>query len=113
MNDIPLVSPRTSSPAPQLRRVRFRTAAAAVLALLGVLLGAGTAWADMGQSPPPNYVVVQQAMSYLVNDPSAMGAENALAKVNEVLSAPPAAGVDVAEVRQARSALQAGDPPPH
>ena len=63
------------------------------------------AWAHGGESAAEGYVMVQQALSYLVNDPSPAGTKNALMKVDEALVAKDQDGVAVAEVRQAKTAL--------
>jgi hypothetical protein len=78
---------------------------------------AGPAWADGGDPLDEGYVIVQQALSYLVNDASAAGTTEALMngttealmKVDEALAADDQDGVDVAVLREAKTALQAGD----
>ncbi|WP_315913557.1 hypothetical protein [Arthrobacter sp. lap29] len=67
------------------------------------------AWAHGGQSPTEGYVMVQQALSYLVTDPSPAGTAQALTKVNDALAAKDQDGVAVAEVKQAKADLMNGD----
>lgn len=79
------------------------------ISILGLTAGAGSAWAEGAQAPPPNYVTVQQALSYLVNDHSSMGNSDALMKVNDALAAQDAGGVNLGEVREAKTDLLAGN----
>ena len=79
------------------------------VAVLSITVAGQPAWADMGGPPAPGYVIVQQALSYLVTDPSPSATANALMKVDDALAAHDETGVDIAEVTQARSALRAGD----
>ncbi|WP_354157279.1 hypothetical protein [Arthrobacter sp. UYCu512] len=51
--------------------------------------------------------MVQQALGHLVHDPGKVGA--ALEKIDAALAAPDQDGVSVAEVQQAKAALQAGN----
>ena len=53
------------------------------------------------------YVLVQQALGHLAHDSSHVGVEGAMEKVNDALATKDQAGVDVAEVRQAKTALEA------
>ncbi|MCY0906411.1 hypothetical protein OS914_16180 [Arthrobacter sp. H14-L1] len=53
--------------------------------------------------------MVQQALSYLVNDSSQAGTTQALAKVDEALAAKDQDGVAVADVEQAKTDLMNGD----
>ncbi|MBN9151131.1 MAG: hypothetical protein KF739_00825 [Cryobacterium sp.] len=90
-------------------RVRRFAFFSLVLALLGVSVVGPPAWAHGGDGVTEGYVIVQQALSYLVNDTSPAGTMKALEKVDEVLIAEDQDGVDVAEVEQAKTALSAGD----
>ncbi|TDW28884.1 hypothetical protein EDD25_0543 [Cryobacterium psychrophilum] len=53
--------------------------------------------------------MVQQALTYLVNEPGQSGTTEALMKIDAVLTAEDQDGVDVATVTEAKAALQAGD----
>jgi hypothetical protein len=101
---------------PGLARYRARTGrigrlvvSSVLAAVLGVFLIGQPAWADGGQSANEGYVIVQQALSYLVNEPGMSGTTEALMKVNEALAAKDQDGVDVAKVEEAKAALKAGD----
>lgn len=83
--------------------------AAMVLTIAGVTVSAQAASADEGEASDEGYVIVQQALSYLVNEPGATGAESALMKVDEALAAEDQDGVTVADVEQAKIALNEGD----
>ena len=83
-------------------------AAAVLLAVLGGAAVAQPAWADGGQSAAEGYVMVQQALSFLVNDTGPDGTAQALVMVDDALAAKDQDGVAVAEVRAAKTALEAG-----
>ncbi|WP_354568584.1 hypothetical protein [Glaciihabitans sp. UYNi722] len=53
--------------------------------------------------------MVQQAISYLVNQPGATGTAQALVRVDNALAAKDQDGVDVATVQQAKMDLKAGN----
>ncbi|MES2094856.1 MAG: hypothetical protein V4531_13755 [Actinomycetota bacterium] len=80
-----------------------------VAAVMGVFLVGQPALADGGQSASEGYVIVQQALSYLVNDPGKSGTTEALMKVKEALAAKDQDGVDVSTLEEAGAALKAGD----
>lgn len=91
-----------------LRR-RFARAAALAFTAATILVGvAQPAWAET-EAPRPASLSVQQALSHLVNEPGATGASEAVMKVDEALQATDQSGVDLAELRQAKTALQRGD----
>ena len=79
-----------------------------LLAILSSAVLAQPASADEGDASTEGYVIVQQALSYLVNDTGPDAAAQALMKVDEALAAEDQEGVDVNQVRQAKSALEAG-----
>lgn len=79
------------------------------LALLGTAAVGQPAWADDAAPPAQGYVIVQQALSYLVTDPSSASTAQALMKVDEELAVTDQSGVNTAEVAKARVALQRGD----
>lgn len=79
-----------------------------LLAILSSAVLAQPASADEGDASTEGYVIVQQALSYLVNDTGPDAAAQALMKVDEALAAEDQEGVDVDQVRQAKSALEAG-----
>jgi hypothetical protein len=104
-------SRRRGSSAPHESRVgRFaRLVGTSVLvAVLGVLMVGQPAQAH-GQSSAEGYVIVQQALSYLVIEPDTMGASKALPKIEELLAAEDQDGVDVSKVNEAKVALTSGD----
>jgi len=100
------LSHRNEAGAGRVRRFAFSSL---VMVFLSVAVFGQPAWAHGGDSSAEGYVMVQQALSYLVNDPSPTGTAIALTKVDEVLAAEDQDGVDVAEVLQAKASLTAGD----
>ncbi|MBX9640490.1 MAG: hypothetical protein K2X97_12385 [Mycobacteriaceae bacterium] len=54
-------------------------------------------------------MMVQQALSYLVNDPGPDGISQALTMVDDALAADDQDGINVATLERARDALQAGE----
>lgn len=84
---------------------------AVVIALLAVVaapFAAASARADGGQSSEEGYVMVLQALSYLVNDTGPNGTAQAIAMVDDALAAEDQDGVDVAVLQDAKVALQEG-----
>lgn len=79
-----------------------------VLSAIGSPLAASPALADGGQSSDEGYVMVLQALSFLVNDAGPSGEAQALAMVEDALAAEDQDGVDVATLERAREALEAG-----
>lgn len=87
-----------------------RTCAAVLLAflfLVGGVVAAPLASAHEGDPSAEGYLLVQQALGHLVHDPADVGP--ALEKIDAALAAPDQAGVSVAELQQAKAALQAGN----
>lgn len=80
-----------------------------VVTVLGGALGSSPAVADEGDSSAEGYVLVQQALSFLVNDSGPEGVARALMKVDQVLAGGDQEGVDVGQIRHARADLLAGD----
>ena len=106
----PLVRTERFSGRPRRRRRNLaRVLVGFVAVFLSVTLVGQPTWAHGGDPSTEGYVIIQQALSYLVNDSSPVGTENAMVKVDEALAADDQDGVDVAEVQEARSALAAGD----
>lgn len=94
----------------------IRLAAEAVLlAVLSSVVMASAAWAHGGAGATEGYVIIQQALSYLVNDPNAnMTADaamtsEAMMKIDEALANEDQDGVAVPKVKQAKAALEAGN----
>lgn len=83
-------------------------AAIGTLMVLGSLTIASPARADGGQSADEGYVMVLQALSFLVNDPGPDGTAQALAMVGDALEAEDQDGVDVLMLEQAAASLRAG-----
>ena len=82
--------------------------ATAVLVAFASLVTAAPARADGGESTDEGYVMVLQALSFLVNVPGADGAAQAKAMVEDALDADDQDGVDVATLGRAASALEDG-----
>lgn len=80
-----------------------------LVAVLSVGLLGQPAWAHGGEDTTEGYVFVHRALSYLVNDPSPDGIANALEATNEALANEDQDGVAVADLEQAKTALEVGD----
>lgn len=80
-----------------------------LMVFLSVTLVGSPAFAHGGESSAEGYVMVQQALSYLVTDSTPAGTAQALMKVDEVLAAKDQDGVAVAEIKQAKADLINGD----
>ncbi len=81
----------------------------AVGLFLATSMSVGPAWAHGGaDGAEEGYVMVQQALGHLAQDPSPQGVAAAEAKIQEALSATDQEGVDVTIVREAQAALTAG-----
>lgn len=87
---------------------RLAAVVIAVLAVLGSVVIASPARADGGQSADEGYVMVLQALSFLVNDPGPDGTAQALVMVEDALEAEDQDGVDVPTLERAATALEAG-----
>lgn len=88
---------------------RRRWAALVVVMLaLGGFVATSPAWADTPGETTEAYLLVQQALGHLAHDTSADGIMLATEKVDDALAVKEQAGVNVAEVRQAKDALAAG-----
>ncbi|ERK60911.1 hypothetical protein N136_04911 [Leifsonia aquatica ATCC 14665] len=87
----------------------LRLFAAAALLVLSVLGGASAASAHGGGSDAEGYVLVQQAIGYLVNMPKQEAEMHAQEKVTAALAATDQEGVSVKTLEQAQVALRAGD----
>lgn len=79
----------------------------ACLLLVGGLTSAPLASAREGDSPSEAYLLVQQALGHVVNDPADVGP--VLEKIDAALAAPDQDGVSLAELQQAKAVLQAGN----
>jgi hypothetical protein len=82
--------------------------AAAIAATAALTMFADPAWAH-GQSSTEGYVMVQQAISYLVNEPGTKGTSEALVRVDNALAAEDHDGVDLPTLVEAKAKLKAGD----
>jgi hypothetical protein len=96
------------APAPKRHRRAF--AAVFFVAVASLVLVGGPAWAHGGQSATEGYVMVQQAISYLINEPGPTGTSEALVRVDNALAAKDQDGVDVPTVVTAQADLKAGNP---
>ncbi len=87
----------------------WRTALmASILVVLGGVASAAPAWADEPGETKEGYVLVQQALGNLAHDPSMTGMEAVMEKINDTLETTDQAGVNVAQVKEAQMALDAG-----
>jgi len=80
-----------------------------LLTVLSAALGSPPAPADEGDAAVEGYELVQQALSFLVDDSGPEGVAQAVMKVDDVLAAVDHEGVAVEQVQEARAALLAGD----
>lgn len=79
-----------------------------LLGLLGLLATAPAAYAHGGDESKEGYILVQQALGHLAHDTSMTGIDLAMEKVDDALAAEDQDGVAVAQVEQAKQALDAG-----
>ncbi len=89
-----------------------RFALVAVASLLVVVSLPGVAAAHGGDESKEGYLLVQQALGHLAHDTSSTGIDLAMEKVDDALAASDHEGVAVAEVTQAKKALEAGQAEP-
>jgi hypothetical protein len=86
-----------------------RRITATIMVIAALTMVAGPAWAHGGQSPSEGYVMVQQAISYLVNQPGAKGTAEALVRVDNALAAKDQDGVNLPTLVQAKADLTVGN----
>jgi hypothetical protein len=103
-------SERENSRVLKPRRQRRTLTSVFLIAVASIALVAGPAWAHGGQSATEGYVMVQQAIAYLVNEPGPKGTSEALVRVGNALAAEDQDGVDVPTVAKAQAELKAGNP---
>lgn len=89
------------------RRLWITLLLAGVVAL-GSVLSASPAWADGDGETTEGYLLVQQALGHLAHDTTSGGIVLAMEKIDDALSTKDQEGVDVAELQQAKAALEAG-----
>jgi hypothetical protein len=93
----------------QPARRGWRTALlATILAVLGGIASAAPAWAHGSGETEEGYVLVQQALGHLAHDSTSSGMDAAMEKVDDALNTKDQMGVDIAKVKNARMALDAG-----
>ena len=76
--------------------------------VLGALVSATPAWAHGEGETEEGYLLVQQARGHLAHDTTSTGIDLAMEKVDDALNTKDQEGVDVAEVQQAKAALEGG-----
>ena len=64
------------------------------------------AWAHGAGETTEGYVLIQQALGHLAHDTGLAGVEAAMEKIDDALATKDQKGVDIAEVKQARAALE-------
>jgi hypothetical protein len=92
---------------PSRTRLLPRAVAVAVVGILALFIVAPPASAHGGDETQEGYLLVQQALGYLANEPET-GVDLAMEKVDAVLAAADQEGVDIAAVKQAKTAIEAG-----
>jgi hypothetical protein len=105
----PRLPHREKSLVPTPKRHHRAFATVFFVAVASLVMVGGPAWAHGGQSATEGYVMVQQAISYLVNQPGPTGTAQALARVNNALAAKDQDGVDVATLTKGKAELTAGN----
>ncbi len=80
----------------------------ACVVTLGSVLSASPTWADEQGETTEGYLLVQQALSHLAHDTTSGSIMDAMEKIDDALSTKDQEGVDVAELQQAKAALEAG-----
>lgn len=90
-------------------RRRVTAVALTLIVLLSGALFASPAWAHGTGETEEGYLLVQQALGHLAHDTTSTGIDLAMEKVDDALKTADQEGVDIAEVTQARAALEAGD----
>ena len=77
--------------------------------VVGGLTSATPAWAHAGSGETEvGYLLVQQALGHLAHDKTSSGMDGAMEKIGDVLKTKDQAGVNIAEVQQAKAAMEAG-----
>ena len=90
------------------RRIWIHVLIAGVVVVGGVT-SATPAWAHAGSGETEvGYVLVQQALGHLAHDKTASGMDAAMEKIGDVMKTKDQAGVNIAEVEQAKAAMEAG-----
>jgi hypothetical protein len=94
----------------QPARRGWRTALMAmILMVLGGVASAAPAWAHAGGGETKEgYVLVQQALGRLAHDPNMTGVDAAQEKIHDTLDTTDQEGVNIAQVKEAKIALDAG-----
>ena len=92
------------------RRIWIRILVAGVV-VVGGLTSASPAWADEPGETEVGYLLVQQALGHLAHDKTKSGVEFSMEKIEDALKTKDNAGVNLAEVQQAKAALEAGQVP--
>lgn len=85
-----------------------RSVLAALIGLLGLFAMPEPAGAHGGDETQEGYRLVQQALAHLAHDSTPAGIDLANEKIDDAIAAPDHDGVAVAEVAQAKIALEAG-----
>ena len=89
-------------------RRHWTTLVLACVLALGSVLSASPARADAPGETTEGYLLVQQALGHLAHDKTSSGVELSMEKIADVLKTQDNAGVNIAEVQQAKAALEAG-----
>jgi len=97
---------RTSRP--PAGRKTWTALLATVFFILGGLWSPSLAWAHGDGETTEGYLLVQQALAHLGHDTSSVGVSLAMEKIDDALATTDQEGVDVAQVKEAQAALDAG-----
>lgn len=93
-----------------VRRPRMMTLFSfALLTLVLSVAFTPPAWADGGEETDEGYVMVQSALSFLLNDSGPTGQEQAIVMIDDALAAADQDGVNVGVLQEARAAVESGN----
>jgi hypothetical protein len=90
------------------RRQVWKSLLLVVALLFGGLLSASPAWSHGNDETMEGYLLVQQALGHLAHTVGSEGIMPAMEKIDDALKAKDQEGVNIVELRQAKSLLEAG-----
>lgn len=90
------------------RRQLWKSLPLVVALLFGGLLSASPAWAHGNDETMEGYLLVQQALGHLAHATGSEGIMPAMEKIDDALKAKDQEGVNIVELQQAKSVLEAG-----
>lgn len=91
-----------------LRQKAWKSPLLTSVLLFGALFSGSPAWAHGNDATMEGYLLVQQALGHLAHATASEGVMPAMERIDDALKAKDQEGVNVTEVQQAKSALEAG-----